>query len=78
MTVPYANNVNVSADSTIVQVNHQLTTVTVEELRNVVTVDETAPNDVYVSVNGSPTRNQRTAILYSTGAPWTVEFEVEI
>lgn len=78
MTVPYANNVSVSADNTIVQVNHQLTTVSVEELRNVVTVDEEAPNDVYVSVNGSPTRNQQTAILYSTGAPWTIEIDVEI
>ena len=70
------NVVTVSEDKTIVQVHHQLTTVNVEELQNVVTVDEQAPNDVFVSVNGSPTRSKQTALLYSSGAPWTVEIIV--
>jgi hypothetical protein len=78
MTVPHPNNVTVSSDNTIIQVTDQMTTVSVEELKNVVTVDEESPNDVYVSVNGSPTRNRYTSILYSSGAPWTVEIDVEI
>lgn len=76
MSGEYPNIVNVSEDSTIVNINHQDTTVTVEELRNIVTVDDQYPNDVYVSINGSPTRTYQTGILYSSGAPWTVVIEV--
>lgn len=67
------NIVTVTEDSTIVQVFHQGTTVSVEELQNTVVVDEESPNDVFVSINGSPTRREVTSILYSSGAPWTVE-----
>lgn len=58
----------------IVQVTQETTEVTVEELRNVVTVDADSPNDVYVSIVGSP---RRTTLLYGSGAPWTVIVEVE-
>lgn len=70
------NNVTVTEESTIVQVFHQNTTVNVEELQNTVVVDEASPNEVFVSINGSPTRREATSILYSTGAPWTIEIEV--
>lgn len=52
--------------------------VKVEELRNVVQVDEIDPNRVTVSVNGSPTRVASTAWLYGSGAPWTIDIEVDL
>lgn len=50
--------------------------VVVEELRNTVTVDEEAPNQVTVSINGSPLRATSTTLLHGVGAPWTIEIEV--
>lgn len=52
--------------------------VQVEELKNIVQIDEINPNKVYVSVSGSPTRVQATSWLYSTGAPWTIEIDVDL
>ena len=51
--------------------------VVVEELRNVVTVDETAPTQVTVSINGSPLRATSTTILSGSGAPWTIVVDIE-
>ena len=50
------------------------TRVTVEELRNVVVVDQEAPNNVYISV-AAFAKNQ-TAFLYSDGPPWSVVVDV--
>lgn len=52
--------------------------VKIEELKNVVVIDEQNPNKVTVSINGSPTRVQATSWLYNSGAPWTIEIDVEI
>lgn len=46
--------------------------VTVEELRNTVTVDTAAPNHVSVQVN-TTLRSGSVAIGYGSGAPWTIE-----
>ena len=70
MTVPSPNNVSVTGQPNIVHVDHQLTTVTVEELRNVVTVTEEFPNEVFVSITGDLTRVEKTSLLYGSGAPW--------
>ena len=51
--------------------------VIVEELRNTVTVDETAPTQVTVSINGSPLRASSTTLLHGVGAPWTIIIDVE-
>lgn len=48
--------------------------VNVEEIRNVVLVEAEQPNEVTVSVTGSP---KRTTLLYGEGAPWTIVLEVE-
>lgn len=48
--------------------------VNVEEIRNVVLVEAEQPNEVTVSVTGSP---KRTTLLYGAGAPWTIVLEVE-
>jgi hypothetical protein len=61
--------------SNIVQVTQETTEVVVEESRNVVTVDADNPNDVYVSITGSP---KRTTLLYGEGAPWTLVVDVEV
>lgn len=62
-----------AATPNIIQVTQETTEVTVEEMRNVVTVDADNPNDVYVSITGTP---KRTTLLYGEGAPWTVVVEV--
>jgi len=48
--------------------------VTVEELRNVVYVDETAPNNVTVSLTGGT--GTGAGWSYGSGAPWTIEIIV--
>lgn len=50
--------------------------VNVEELRNSVIVDQSSPNQVTVSINGSPTRTNLTSLLHGTGAPWTIVIDV--
>lgn len=50
--------------------------VIVEELRNTVTVDESAPTQVTVSINGSPLRASSTTLLHGVGAPWTIVIDV--
>jgi hypothetical protein len=45
--------------------------VTVEELRNVVYVDEEAPNNVTVSIGGGS--GAGAGWSYGSGAPWTIE-----
>jgi len=50
--------------------------VKVEELRNTVTVDQSAPTEVTVSINGSPNRTNATTFLHGTGAPWTIIIDV--
>ena len=52
--------------------------VKVEELKNVVIIDEVDPNRVTVSVNGSPTRVSSTTWLYATGAPWTINIDIDL
>jgi len=47
--------------------------VTVEELRNVVYVDEEAPNNVTVSLTSA---GSGAAWSYGSGAPWTIVIEV--
>ena len=49
--------------------------VNVEEISNVVIVDAEHPNEVTVSITGSP---KRTTLLYGEGAPWTVVVDVEV
>ena len=49
------------------------TRVTVEELRNIVVVDQEAPNNVRVSLNSL---TAQTSLLYSDGPPWTVVVDV--
>ena len=49
------------------------TRVTVEELRNIVVVDQEAPNNVRVSLNNL---TAQTSLLYSDGPPWTVVIDV--
>lgn len=49
------------------------TRVTVEELRNIVVVDQEAPNNVRVSLNSL---TAQTSLLYSDGPPWTVVIDV--
>lgn len=52
--------------------------VNVEELKNIVTVSEDAPNEVYVTMAGSPSRVQRTQWLSDEGDPTTVDPESNI
>jgi hypothetical protein len=47
--------------------------VTVEELRNVVYVDEEAPNNVTVSLTSA---GSGAGWSYGSGAPWTIVIEV--
>ena len=49
--------------------------VTVEELRNTVTVDQAAPNNVNVQVN-TTLKSGSVAIGYGSGAPWTIVVDV--
>lgn len=51
-------------------------TVTVEELRNVVYVDEQAPNNVTVSITGGAGGGTGAGWSYGSGAPWTIVIDV--
>jgi hypothetical protein len=50
--------------------------VTVEELRNVVYVDEQAPNTVTVSIPGGT--GSGAGWSYGSGAPWTIVIDFEV
>ena len=50
--------------------------VNVEELRNVVYVDEQAPNNVTVSITGGAGGMGGAGWSYGSGAPWTIEIVV--
>lgn len=50
--------------------------VNVEELRNAVIVEQDAPTEVTVSINGSPNRTNATTLLHGAGAPWTIVIDV--
>lgn len=76
----WSNKVNPEGGNPNVVVVDQLAPniVNVDELRNLVTVSEDSPNQVFVTMAGSPFRTVRTEWLSGNGDPTTVDPESHI
>ena len=48
----------------------------VEDQRNIVTINEEVPNTVIVTVPGINASIGGAAVIYGSGAPWTIEIEL--
>jgi len=76
----WANNVNPEGGNPNVVLVDQLVpnVINVEELKNIVTVNEDAPNEVIVTMAGTPNRVERTQWLSGEGDPTTVSPESNV